>query len=43
VIFNKLFNRYSFNFDGDDEQSTHIKKTVKHNALKMMTKSLSMW
>jgi hypothetical protein len=38
VLFNKLFNKYSLNFDGDDEQSMHIKKTVKHNALKMMTK-----
>jgi hypothetical protein len=43
VLFNKLFNRYSFNFDGDDEQSMHIKKIVKNNALKMMTKALSTW
>jgi hypothetical protein len=31
VLFNKLFNIYSFNFDGDDDQSMHIKKTVKDN------------
>jgi hypothetical protein len=43
VLFNKLFNRYSFNFDGDDKQSMHINKTVKHNALKMMKKTFSMW
>jgi hypothetical protein len=43
VLFKKLFNIYSFNFDGDDDKSMHIKKTVKHNALKIMTKALSMW
>jgi hypothetical protein len=43
VFFNKFFNRHSFNFDGADKKSMLIKKTVKHNALKMMTKALSTW
>jgi hypothetical protein len=42
-LFNKLFNRYSFNLDGDNDRSIHMKKMVKYNALKMMTKSLNTW
>jgi hypothetical protein len=42
-LFNKLFNQYSFNLDGDNDQSIHIKKMVKHNALKMMTNALNIW
>jgi hypothetical protein len=42
-LFNKLVNRYSFNLDGDNDQSIHMKKMVKHNALKMMTKALNTW
>jgi hypothetical protein len=42
-LFNKLFNRYFFNLDGDNNQSIHMKKMVKHNALKMMTKALNIW
>jgi hypothetical protein len=25
-LFNKLFNRYSFNLDGDNDQGIHMKK-----------------
>jgi hypothetical protein len=42
-LFNKLFNRYSFNLDDDNDQSVHMKKMVKHDALKMMTKALKTW
>jgi hypothetical protein len=42
-LFNKLFTRYSFNLDGDNDQSIHIKKMVEHNALKMMNKALNTW
>jgi hypothetical protein len=42
-LFNKLFNQYSFNLDGDNDQIIHMKKMVKHNALKIMTKALNTW
>jgi hypothetical protein len=40
VLFNKLFNIYSFNFDGDDDKSMHIKKTVKTQCLENDDKSI---
>ena len=43
ALFNKLFNLYRFNFDAVDEQSVQMKKGVKHNALRMMTKALNTW
>ena len=43
ALFNKLFSRYSFKFNGDDEESEYLMKRVKHNALRMMTKALNTW
>ena len=43
ALFNKLFNRYCFNFHGVDDQSVQRKKRVKHNALRMMAKALNTW
>ena len=43
ALFNKLFNRYCFNIDVVNELSVQMKKRVKHNALRMMTKALNTW